>query len=70
MVVSSLDCAPSVDASCLEYYCIIGRLVLSGNTKELDSAKLTAFLLYTIYIAVALGGMSGLYSQLMSAVGM
>ena len=46
-----------------------GRLVLSGDSKELDSAKLTAFLLYTIYIAVALGGMSGLYSQLMSAVG-
>ena len=35
----------------------------------MNSAKLTSFLLYTIYIAVALGGLSGLYSSLMSAVG-
>jgi len=45
-----------------------GRLVIEGN-HGLDAAKLTAFLLYTIYIAVALGGLSGLYSQLMTAVG-
>mmetsp|Transcript_14048 Transcript_14048/g.24888 ORF Transcript_14048/g.24888 Transcript_14048/m.24888 type:complete len:715 (+) Transcript_14048:5084-7228(+) len=45
-----------------------GGLVIKGGGK-LDSAKLTSFLLYTIYIAFALGGLSGLYSQLMSAVG-
>ena len=42
------------------------RLVLQGQFKPKD---LNSFLLYTIYIAVALGGLSGLYSQLMSAVG-
>lgn len=46
-----------------------GRLVVSGNGGDMNSAKLTSFLLYTIYIAVALGGLSGLYSSLMSAVG-
>ena len=42
------------------------KLVIQGEFKPKD---LNSFLLYTIYIAVALGGLSGLYSTLMSAVG-
>mmetsp|Transcript_19856 Transcript_19856/g.36836 ORF Transcript_19856/g.36836 Transcript_19856/m.36836 type:complete len:714 (-) Transcript_19856:303-2444(-) len=45
-----------------------GKLVIEGS-HELDAAMLTAFLLYTIYISVALGTLSGLYSQIMAAVG-
>ena len=40
-----------------------------SNTGDLDAGTLTAFLLYTIYIAAALGGLSGLYGNLMNAVG-
>jgi len=45
-----------------------GRLVLEGS-KELSAASLVGYLIYTLYLAVALGGLSGLYSQLMTAVG-
>jgi ABC-type multidrug transport system fused ATPase/permease subunit len=45
-----------------------GRLVIQGD-EQLTAAKLTAFLLYTIQIAVALGGLTQLYSSLMAAVG-
>lgn len=45
-----------------------GKLVIE-NTGHLDAPALYSFLLYTVYIAVALGGLSGLYSQLMAAVG-
>ena len=45
-----------------------GTLVISQKS-ELNSATLTSFLLYTVYIAVSLGGLAGLYSTLMSAVG-
>ena len=43
-----------------------GKLVISG---EMDPGTLVTFLLYTIYIAAALGGLSGLYGNLMNAVG-
>jgi ATP-binding cassette subfamily B protein len=45
-----------------------GRLVIQGD-EQLTAAKLTAFLLYTIQIAVALGGLTQIYSSLMAAVG-
>ena len=43
-----------------------GKLVIQG---EMDPGTLVTFLLYTIYIASALGGLSGLYGNLMNAVG-
>lgn len=46
-----------------------GGLLVIENSGELSASQLTSFLLYTIYIAVSLGGLSGLYSTLMSAVG-
>lgn len=45
-----------------------GSLVVN-NQGDLNAATLTSFLLYTVYIAVSLGGLAGLYSTLMSAVG-
>jgi len=45
-----------------------GKLVIQGNG-IMRADTLTAFLLYTVQIAFSLGGLSGLYSQLMSAVG-
>ena len=39
------------------------------QTGEISIGVLTAFLLYTIYIAIALGGLSSLFSTLMTAVG-
>ena len=45
-----------------------GTLVLNQQG-DLNSSTLTSFLLYTVYIAVSLGGLAGLYSTLMSAVG-
>merc|ERR1711871_1691332 len=44
-----------------------GREVINGNGIKDDG--LIAFLLYTIQIAAAIGGLSGLYSSLMQAVG-
>jgi len=43
-----------------------GGLVISG---EMDFKNLTSFLLYTIMIAAALGGLSDLFGSLMNAVG-
>ena len=43
-----------------------GKLVIQG---DMDPGTLVTFLLYTIYIAAALGGLSGLYGNLMNAVG-
>ena len=43
-----------------------GSLVLKG---QLGVGTLTAFLLYTIYVAMALGGLSSLFSTIMNAVG-
>lgn len=43
-----------------------GSLVIKG---EIGVGTLTAFLLYTIYVAMALGGLSSLFSTLMNAVG-
>jgi ATP-binding cassette subfamily B protein len=43
-----------------------GSLVIAG---KLTIGKLTAFLLYTIYVAMALGGLSSLFSTIMSAIG-
>jgi ABC-type multidrug transport system fused ATPase/permease subunit len=43
-----------------------GKLVIAG---DMDPGTLVTFLLYTIYIAAALGGLSGLYGNLMNAVG-
>jgi len=45
-----------------------GRLVIRGSS-SLDAGSLLSFLMYTVYLAAALGGLSGLYSQVMSAVG-
>ena len=44
-----------------------GSLVIHGN--GMDAGTLITFLLYTIYIAGALGGLSSLYGNLMNAVG-
>ena len=41
-------------------------LVVSG---ELRTTELTAFALYTLYIAMALGSLSSLFTEFMSAVG-
>jgi len=43
-----------------------GRLVMTG---DVSTGDLTAFLLYTIYIATGLGTLSGLFSDFMSALG-
>lgn len=43
-----------------------GRLVLRGH---MSAGSLLSFLLYTIFIAFALGGLSSLYGTLMSAAG-
>ncbi|GBG25902.1 ABC transporter B family member 1 [Hondaea fermentalgiana] len=45
-----------------------GRQVIRHES-GLTAASLLSFLIYTIYLAGALGGLSGLYSQLMAAVG-
>jgi len=43
-----------------------GTLTLRG---ELDAGELTSFLLYTVFIAVALGGLSDLFGTVMNALG-
>ena len=43
-----------------------GTLVISG---EMDPGALVSFLLYTIFIATAFGGLASVFTQLMTAVG-
>lgn len=43
-----------------------GRMVLDG---QMSAGELTAFLIYTLMVAVSLGGMSGLYADFMKAIG-
>uniref|UniRef100_A0A0K6S6H4 Uncharacterized protein n=1 Tax=Chromera velia CCMP2878 TaxID=1169474 RepID=A0A0K6S6H4_9ALVE len=43
-----------------------GKLVISG---EMSPGTLTSFLFYTLYVAIAVGGLGDLFSQLMKAVG-
>eukprot|EP00908_Phaeocystis_cordata_P014119 Transcript_25220.p1 GENE.Transcript_25220~~Transcript_25220.p1 ORF type:complete len:481 (+),score=210.40 Transcript_25220:992-2434(+) len=43
-----------------------GTLTLHG---QMDAGQLTSFLLYTIFIAVALGGLSDLFGTIMNALG-
>jgi ABC-type multidrug transport system fused ATPase/permease subunit len=45
-----------------------GRMVIR-ESGDLSASELTAFLLYTLNLAVSLGGLSELYSTFMSAVG-
>lgn len=45
-----------------------GSLVME-NDSGMDGKTLSSFLLYTVLIAVAVGGLSSLYSQLVAAVG-
>jgi ABC-type multidrug transport system fused ATPase/permease subunit len=43
-----------------------GKLVISD---EISTGDLTAFMLYTIYIALGLGTLAGLYTELMTSIG-
>ena len=53
-------------------FAVIGVLVVGGHLVErgeLTAGSLLSFLLYTVNLAATVGGIAGLFAQLMQAVG-